>query len=140
MAARSVRSSELLGFRSDARVLIFNNDDFGMHHAINTAIIHSIEHGIASSCSLMAPCPSAPQAIMLLRQRPEIPFGIHLTLVCDTTHYRWGPLTARDAVSSLLDATGEFFTPERIPELLAKARVDQGLFRATWCHRRPTCS
>jgi predicted glycoside hydrolase/deacetylase ChbG (UPF0249 family) len=106
-------------------VLIVNNDDFGMHHAINTAVIHSIEHGIASSCSLMVPCPSAPQAMHLLRQRPEIPFGIHLTLVCDTTHYRWGPLTAKDAVPSLLDETGEFFTPDRIPELLAQARLDE---------------
>lgn len=124
-AAPSGRSSELLGFRSDDRVLIINNDDFGIHHAINTAIIHSIEHGIASSCSLMAPCPSAPQAMDLLRQRPEIPFGIHLTLVCDTPHYRWGPLTAKDAVPSLLDETGELFTPDRIPELLAQARLDE---------------
>ena len=48
--------SELLGFPPEARVLIVNNDDFGMYHAINAAIIHSIEEGIASSCSLMVPC------------------------------------------------------------------------------------
>ena len=123
--ARTVRSSELLGFPPDARVLIVNNDDFGMHDAINNAVIHSIEHGIASSCSLMVPCPSAPHAMHLLRQRPEIPFGIHLTLVCDTTHYRWGPLTAKDAVASLLNETGDYFTPTRIPDLLAQARLDE---------------
>lgn len=27
-------------------------------------------------------------------------------MVCDTTHYRWGPLTAKERVSSLLDKTG----------------------------------
>ncbi|MPZ85117.1 MAG: ChbG/HpnK family deacetylase [Actinophytocola sp.] len=96
-----------------------------MHHAINTAVIRSIECGIASSCSVLVPCPSAPHAMRLLRQRPEIPFGIHLTLVCDTTHYRWGPLAAKDTVPSLLDETGELFTPARIPELLAQARLDE---------------
>jgi predicted glycoside hydrolase/deacetylase ChbG (UPF0249 family) len=124
-AAPSVRSSELLGFPPDARVLIVNNDDFGMYHAINAAVIDSIEQGIASSCSLMVPCPWALHAMHLLRERPEIPFGIHLTLVCDTTHYRWGPLTPKEKVPSLLDETGELCTPAQVPELLARARLDE---------------
>jgi len=81
--APSARSSELLGFPADARVLIVNNDDFGMYHAINAAVIQSIEEGIASSCSLMVPCPWALHAMHLLRRKPQIPFGIHLTL----THF-----------------------------------------------------
>ena len=93
MPARGVRSSELLGFAPDARVLIVNADDFGMYQAVNAAVVQSIEDGIASSCSLMVPCPWALDAMRLLRQRPEIPFGIHLTLVRDTGHHRWGPLT-----------------------------------------------
>jgi hypothetical protein len=56
VAAPSVRSSELLGYPPDARVLIVNADDLGMSHAINAAVIESIENGIASSCSLMVPC------------------------------------------------------------------------------------
>jgi hypothetical protein len=120
-----VRSSELLGFASDARVLVVNNDDFGMYHAINAAVVRSIEEGIASSCSLMVPCPWAQHAMHLLGQRPEIPFGIHLTLFCDTTHYRWGPLTAKERVPSLLDPAGTFFTPLQVPALLAQARLDE---------------
>jgi predicted glycoside hydrolase/deacetylase ChbG (UPF0249 family) len=120
-----VRSNELLGFPSDARVLIVNNDDFGMYHAINTAVVRSIEEGIASSCSLMVPCPWAPHAMRLLRERPEIPFSIHLTLVCDTAHYRWGPMTAKEKVPSLLDETGSLFAPGTIPALLAQARLDE---------------
>lgn len=81
-------------------MLIVNCDDFGMYHAVNSAVIESIEAGIASSCSLMVPCPWALHTMHLLREKPEIPFGIHLTLVCDTTHYRWGPLTARENGSS----------------------------------------
>lgn len=123
----SVQSSELLGFPPDARLLIVNCDDFGMYDAINAAVLDSIEQGIASSCSLMVPCPSALHAMRLLRQRPEIPFGIHLTLVCDTTHYRWGPVAAKGRVPSLLDDAGELFTPTSAGrcELLARARLDE---------------
>ena len=124
-AGHPVRSSELLGFPRDARVLVINADDFGMYHAVNAAVIRSIEEGIASSCSLMAPCPAAPHAMRLLRQHPQIPFGIHLTLVCDTPSYSWGPLTARDKVPSLLDETGELFTPAQAPALLAQGRLDE---------------
>jgi chitin disaccharide deacetylase len=123
----AVLSSELLGFPRDARVLIINCDDFGMHPGINAAVVDSIEEGIASSCSLMVPCPAAPRAMQLLGRRPAIPFGIHLTLVCDTADYRWGPLTARERVPSLLDDTGQLFVPTAAgrSELLARARLDE---------------
>jgi predicted glycoside hydrolase/deacetylase ChbG (UPF0249 family) len=124
-AAPAVRSSELLGFPPDARVLIVNCDDLGMYHAVNAAVVESIERGIATSCSLMAPCPAASDAMQLLRERPEIPFGVHLTLLRDGPHHRWGPLTAKEMVPSLLDEAGELFTNDRIPELLARARLDE---------------
>jgi hypothetical protein len=125
MADVFARSAELLGFPPDARVLIINTDDFGMYHAINAAVIQSIEEGIASSCSLMVPCPWALHAMHLLGDRPEIPFGIHLTLFCDTTHYRWGPVTPTERVPSLLDARGDLFSPAQVPDLVAQARIDE---------------
>jgi predicted glycoside hydrolase/deacetylase ChbG (UPF0249 family) len=73
----------------------------------------------------MAPCPAAWDAMRLLRERPEIPFGVHLTLLRDGPHHRWGPLTAKEMVPSLLDEAGELFTNDRIPELLARARLDE---------------
>jgi chitin disaccharide deacetylase len=118
-------SNELLGLPRDARVLIINLDDFGMYEGINVAVIRSIEEGIGSSCSLMVPCPGARHGMHLLRQRPAIPFGIHLTLFCDTTDFRWGPVTARERVPSLLDDTGKLFTPAEVPELLVRARPDE---------------
>jgi hypothetical protein len=63
---RSRTSSELLGFDPDARVLILNCDDLGMHQAVNIAIVDSIENGVATSCSLMMPCPGAADAMGLL--------------------------------------------------------------------------
>ncbi|MEI5036292.1 polysaccharide deacetylase family protein [Streptomyces sp. S1A(2023)] len=121
------QSSELLGYPPDARLLIVNCDDFGMYPAINAAVIESVEEGIASSCSLMVPCPGAPQAMKLLSRRPQIPFGIHLTLVCEMPDIPWGPLIAKDRVSSLLDPAGELFSPTPVGRatLLGQARLDE---------------
>ncbi|MGA6158206.1 polysaccharide deacetylase family protein [Stenotrophomonas sp. NPDC087984] len=120
-------TSALLGHTPDARLLIVNCDDFGLYPAINAAVIESIEEGIANSCSLMVPCPAAPQAMELLGRRPRIPFGIHLTLVCEMPDYRWGPMAARERVPSLLDAEGELFppTPAGRAALLGRARLDE---------------
>jgi predicted glycoside hydrolase/deacetylase ChbG (UPF0249 family) len=123
----SEQSSELLGYPPDARLLIVNCDDFGMYPAINAAVIESVEEGIASSCSLMVPCPGAPQAMKLLSRRPQIPFGIHLTLVCEMPGIPWGPLIAKERVPSLLDVAGELFSPTPVGRvaLLGQARLDE---------------
>lgn len=120
-------SSELLGFPADARVLIVNCDDLGMSADINTAVIDSIERGIGASCSLMVPCPAARPAMDLLRERPEIPFGVHLTMVRDTDRNRWGPVAPRDQVSSLLNTDGELFLPTAAGReaLMSRARLDE---------------
>ncbi len=123
----SEQSSELLGYPPDARLLIINCDDFGMYPAINAAVIESVEEGIASSCSLMVPCPGAPEAMKLLSRRPQIPFGIHLTLVCEMPGIPWGPVVAKERVPSLLDAAGALFspTPAGRATLLGRARLDE---------------
>src|SRR5262249_50944818 len=110
-------SARLLGFAPDARVLIINSDDFGMYHAINAAVLRSITEGIASSCSLMVPCPAARHAMHLLRQHPQIPFGIHLTLVCDTPPPGGGaPPRKKNAPPPPRQARG-LFPPRRVPPL-----------------------
>jgi predicted glycoside hydrolase/deacetylase ChbG (UPF0249 family) len=122
------RSSELLGFAPGARVLIVNCDDFGMHEAVNAGVIESIENGIASSCSLMVPCPAAANAMRLLRERPHISFGIHLALIRDSPEYRWGPAAAKADVPSLLDPdTEELFvdTTAQRTALLSAAKLDE---------------
>ncbi|HET9779194.1 MAG TPA: polysaccharide deacetylase family protein [Propionibacteriaceae bacterium] len=116
-------SSELLGYSPEARVLIINADDFGMYPSVNNAVLQSIENGIASSCSLMPPCPGARQALEMLRERPHIPFGVHLTLVCDFASYRWQPLTAAEKVGSLLDGDGRLFSTAAKGQLLAQAQL-----------------
>jgi chitin disaccharide deacetylase len=118
-----VTGSELLGFAADARVLLLNCDDLGMNPGINTAVVEAVEDGVAASCSLMVPCPAAADAMELLRAHPRIPFGIHLTLVCDTPDQPWGPVAAD--VPSLLDPTGALSGPGQVADLLARARLDE---------------
>src|SRR2546428_13893763 len=96
-------SSELLGFDPDVRVLILNCDDLGMHEAVNVAIFDGIENGVATSCSLMAPCPAAANAIAGLRERPHVPFGLHLTLIRDSRADVWAPCSPKAEVPSLLE-------------------------------------
>ena len=117
-----VLSSQLLGFPATARVLVVNCDDLGMDEAINAAVFASIEHGIAASCSLLVPPPAARSAMDMLRQRPSVPFGIHLTLVRDAIDLPWSPLAP--GTDSLLDASGRFFTADDRDTLLRQARIE----------------
>jgi predicted glycoside hydrolase/deacetylase ChbG (UPF0249 family) len=121
------RSSELLGFDRAARVLVVSCDDLGMDEGINAGIVEAIDHGIASSCSLMPTAPAAAQAMDRLRERPDIPFGVHLTLVRDRADARWGPAAEPRLVSSLLDGGGELFTPSAAGRsaLLGRARIEE---------------
>jgi len=114
------QTNALLGYPPEARLLILNADDFGMCYTENEATIRAIQEGLASSCTLMAPCPWALHALHLLRENPSIPFGVHLTAVSEYAYYRWGPLTCADRVPSLVDETGHFYRENRIPEFLAQ--------------------
>jgi predicted glycoside hydrolase/deacetylase ChbG (UPF0249 family) len=57
------QTNSLLGYPADARLLIINADDFGMCHAVNEASLRALKEGLASSCSLMTPCPWALHAL-----------------------------------------------------------------------------
>jgi predicted glycoside hydrolase/deacetylase ChbG (UPF0249 family) len=119
------RANDLLGYPPDARLLIVNADDFGVYHAVNAGILRALTDGVARSATLMAPCPWALHAIQLLRDHPNIAFGVHLTVISEFADYRWGPLTPRHEVTSLLDETGFFYSNDRQAELLARARLNE---------------
>lgn len=116
---------DMLGYPDDARLLIVNCDDFGMSHAGNAATLRALSEGIATSTTLMVPCPWAHDAMRALRDRPEVPFGVHLTLVRDFDGYRWGPVAPRERVPSLVDAGGFLFPNARNAELLGRARIEE---------------
>lgn len=118
-------ANQLLGYSDTARLLIVNADDFGMCHANNAATVAAFREGILTSTTLMAPCPWAPHAIALLRENPDLPFGVHLTIVSEREAMRWGPRASRDRVRSLIDDEGYFFRNSQANALLAQAQIDE---------------
>src|SRR5664280_131592 len=119
------QTNRLLGYPSDARLLIINADDFGMCNSVNEAIMGTLQEGLVRSTTLMVPCPWVLQAMHFLTDHPEISFGIHLTVISDPDFYRWGPVSSREKVPSLIDRAGYFFNFEGMPEMLAQVKLDQ---------------
>ncbi|HSN94033.1 MAG TPA: ChbG/HpnK family deacetylase [Anaerolineaceae bacterium] len=102
-------TNRLLGYPEDQRLLILNADDFGMCHAVNQGIIDVLEAGIIRSTSLMVCTAWANEAAQYLRQHPEVHFGVHLTAVCDSPLYNWGPCLPVDQVPALVTPQGRFW-------------------------------
>jgi len=121
--AGTSRANELLGYPADARLLIVNADDIGMCHGQNLGAIRSITEGLVSSCSLMTPTPWCLHAAEFLRRHPEVSFAVHLTIVSEYRHYRWGPLAPPQEVRTLLDESGYFFGDDRFDHLLQTADI-----------------
>lgn len=118
-------TNRLLGYPADARLLIVNADDLGMCHSVNTAIFAALQNGIVCSATLMVPCPWALHAMQFLAAHPEIPFGVHLTVISDWANYRWGPVAPKERVSSLIEGTGYFHNFEGMQEFLAQVDLSE---------------
>jgi len=105
--------------------LIINADDFGMCHAVNEAVFRALERGLLRSTTLMVPCPWALHAMHFLADHPEIPFGVHLTAISDWVDYRWGPVTNKTKVPSLINEAGYFYDFDHMPEFLAHVQLEE---------------
>jgi len=109
--------AERLGYGPDDKLLIINCDDLGSSHSANDAIYDALRDGIATSATLMVPCPWSREAAA--RYRGE-DVGVHLTLTSEWDLYRWGPVTH---APSLLDGDGGF--PRTIQEVWDHADLDE---------------
>ena len=98
--------AERLGYSKGARLLIINSDDAGMSHATNLAIFESLEKGITSSISIMAPTPWVPEVLDYYRKNPKVDVGAHLTLCSEWDFYRFMPVAGAGRVPSLADEMG----------------------------------
>ena len=119
------QTNHLLGYPADARLLIINADDFGMCHAVNTAIIQTLSAGVVRSTTLMVPCPWALHAMHFLQEHSEIPFGVHLTAISEWAVFRWGPVMPHEKVPTLVDASGYFYSFDAMSEFLAQVNLDE---------------
>lgn len=95
--------------KKEVKVLLIRCDDIGMSHSVNLAAEKLIETGIPFSASVMFPCPWYQEAVEILKNHPQVTVGVHLTLNAEWRNYRWGPVSGRSAVPSLVDSLGYFF-------------------------------
>jgi predicted glycoside hydrolase/deacetylase ChbG (UPF0249 family) len=109
--------TERLGHAPDDRLVIVNCDDLGSSHAANVGVYEAVREGVATSASLMVPCPWAREAAA--RYRGE-DVGVHLTLNAEHELYRWGPITQSP---SLLDGDGGF--PRTVRDVWDHADLDE---------------
>ena len=111
--------AERLGYPADSRLLIIQTD-LGMMHSINRAGFEALEKHLVTSATILVPCPWFPEAAEFARQHPNLDFGLHLALNSEWRPYRWGPVSLKAAVPSLVDASGYF--PMTEAEVYAHAK------------------
>ena len=84
------------------KAAIINADDFGLSPGVNRGILSAFRDGIATSTTLLANLPSFGHAVALARENPDLPVGVHLSLL-------WGrPLTDPTRIPTLVDREGRF--------------------------------
>jgi predicted glycoside hydrolase/deacetylase ChbG (UPF0249 family) len=109
--------AERLGYGAEDKLLVVNCDDLGSSRASNVAVYESLRAGLATSATLMVPCPWARDAAAMYRGEDV---GVHLTLNSEWETYRWGPVTHSP---SLLDGDGGF--PRTIADVWDHADLDE---------------
>ena len=127
--------AQKLGFPEGKKVVIFHVDDAGMSFESNEGAIKSIKEGVATSCSIMMPCPWAASFVKKALEEP-MDAGLHLTLTSEWNNYRWPPLAGKARVPGLVDKEGALWpsveeviadaTPDEV-EIEIRAQIDRAL-------------
>jgi chitin disaccharide deacetylase len=117
--AKSVQ--ERLGYPATARLLILHADDFGMNHSVNRATSEALEKHWITSASILVPCPWFLEAAVFAKTHPDADLGIHQALNSEWATFRWGPVTSKDQVPTLLDADG--YLPLDTPDVAKNAKA-----------------
>jgi predicted glycoside hydrolase/deacetylase ChbG (UPF0249 family) len=121
--AQETTYAERLGYPNGARVLILHVDDVGMSFDSNQGAIQAMDKGVATSCSVMMPCPWVPAYVHYLKQNPKTDAGLHLTLTSEWGEYRWGPLAGKANVPGLVDGEGDLW--KEVAEVAKHATADE---------------
>jgi len=115
--------AERLGWKASDVVVILHVDDVGMSHSSNLGAIEATGKGVATSFSMMMPCPWVPEIARYLKEHPKADSGLHLALTSEWRLYRWGPLAGKSQVPGLVDAEGCLW--HTVQQVAAKASPDE---------------
>jgi chitin disaccharide deacetylase len=119
--AKTQTYAEQLGFPKGAKVVILHVDDVGMSFDSNKGAIKATEEGVATSMSVMMPCPWVSGFVHYLKNHPKTDAGLHLTLTSEWKDYRWGPLSGKPTVAGLVDTEGALWRSVKDVVIHAKA-------------------
>ena len=123
MANETKSTAERLGYAPDARILIVNADDFGMCHDQNEGVMTGLKEGLFTSSTILVTCPWFEEAADFARNNSKADLGVHLTLTAEWDAYKWGPVSARHSVRSLIDEHGYLW--QTVPQVYGHARLDE---------------
>jgi predicted glycoside hydrolase/deacetylase ChbG (UPF0249 family) len=115
--------AEKLGWPAGSRVVIFHIDDAGMSHDSNEGVIEAMEKGVATSTSIMFPCPWVSEYAQYWKEHPGLDVGVHVTLTSEWKKYRWAPVAGKKAVPGLVDEEGCMWAD--VPQTMFKASPDE---------------
>ena len=103
-----------------AKRLIINSDDYGRTPEISRGIREAHLQGVVTSTTCMMNIPTtADDVAIALKETPKLGMGVHLVLTMGR------PLSAREAVSSVVDGNGNFFKYTPFIENLPNLRLDE---------------
>jgi predicted glycoside hydrolase/deacetylase ChbG (UPF0249 family) len=122
-AAAQQTIQEKLGYPKNTKLLILHADDLGVAHAEDSASMYALEKGAVSSGSIMVPCPWFSEIADYAAKHPDVDLGIHLTLTSEWKYYKWGPVSGKDKVSSLVNNKGFFY--DDLDSLGKKAKLNE---------------
>ena len=115
--------AERLGWKAGDRVLLIHVDDAGMSHDSDMGVEEALDAGLATSFSVMMPCPWTPEIVHYLHAHPGLDAGLHLTLTSEWPEYRWGPVAGAAAVPGLVDKEGAMWPT--VEEVVQHATADE---------------
>lgn len=112
--AQTKSLAERLGYPAESKLLIIHADDLAVAHSEDIASFDALDKQAASSASIMIPCPWLTEVADYAKAHRDADLGLHLALTSEWQTYRWGPVSSKEQVSSLLDPSG-YLWPETGP-------------------------
>ena len=98
-----------LGYPANAKLVILNADDLAVLHSEDVASFAVLDNKFISSATVMVPCPWFTEVATYAKAHPGVDLGLHLTFTSEWQTYRWGPVSMRALVPSLVGPDGYFY-------------------------------